>query len=91
MIVMITVWETWIGGKGLDKWFRENYFVGLWKNAWQPQEVDLMVWELILLWWEEMNTGFFYRKLKPLTIMTGWVVMLKARILLQGHTDCHLT
>ena len=33
MIVMITVWETWIGGKGLDKWFRENYFVGLWKKA----------------------------------------------------------
>lgn len=33
MIVMITVWETWTGGKGLDKWFREKYFVGLWKNA----------------------------------------------------------
>ena len=30
MIVMITVWETWTGGKGLDKGFREKYFVGLW-------------------------------------------------------------
>lgn len=26
MIGVITVWETWAGGKGLDKWFRERVF-----------------------------------------------------------------